>query len=123
MSAVCPNGHRSESDDYCDTCGSPIAPSAQSSSPSPSGQAAGSGGAGLQPGGSSLDLDPVPSAPSGPSADGAPTTLDCPNCHTANADGALFCEACGYDFTTGAMPRDPNAPAEPEPDPAGSGEP
>ncbi len=53
-------------------------------------------------------------------ATGGTTTLDCPNCHTANADGALFCEACGYDFTTGAMPRDPNAPAEPEPAEAGA---
>jgi hypothetical protein len=29
----------------------------------------------------------------------------CPNCQTDNVEGALFCEACGYDFTTGAMPR------------------
>jgi hypothetical protein len=35
--------------------------------------------------------------------------LECPNCATENPDGALFCEACGYDFTTGAMPRDPAA--------------
>jgi hypothetical protein len=44
----------------------------------------------------------------------------CPNCQTENPDGALFCEACGYDFTTGAMPRDPSAGpgdlAETEPD-------
>jgi hypothetical protein len=64
---------------------------------------------------SSLDLDPVdlgsvggPGASGGPGgAPAAPATgLECPNCHTENADGALFCEACGYDFTTGAMPRD-----------------
>jgi hypothetical protein len=35
--------------------------------------------------------------------------LECPNCKTENPDGALFCEACGYDFTTGAMPRDASA--------------
>ncbi len=45
-------------------------------------------------------------------APAGPTTLECPNCHTENADGALFCEACGYDFTTGAMPRDPSAPVD-----------
>ena len=44
-----------------------------------------------------------------PAEPAAPTTLECPNCHTENADGALFCEACGYDFTTGAMPRDASA--------------
>ena len=29
MSAVCPNGHTSEAEDYCDTCGSPIDLAAQ----------------------------------------------------------------------------------------------
>jgi hypothetical protein len=37
-----------------------------------------------------------------PAAAGAQT---CPNCQTQNVADALFCEACGYDFTTGAMPR------------------
>jgi FOG: FHA domain len=31
-------------------------------------------------------------------------TLSCPNCATANVADALFCENCGYDFTTGALP-------------------
>jgi hypothetical protein len=130
VSAVCPNGHTSDSDDYCDTCGSPIDLSAQ---PAGSGSPAGAPGTAGAPGppgpttpagsatasgaaaGSSLDLDPPP-APAGsagtgaPAAPAGPTTLECPNCHTENADGALFCEACGYDFTTGAMPRDPSAP-------------
>ena len=131
MSVVCPNGHTSESDDYCDTCGSPIDASAQpaaggagtAGAPGPAvppGSATASGAAAGSPSGSSLDLDspPAPSAPSGSSTgDGGaaptpagPTTLECPNCRTENADGALFCEACGYDFTTGAMPRDPSAP-------------
>lgn len=29
----------------------------------------------------------------------------CPNCRTSNLPDALFCEACGYDFTTGTLPR------------------
>jgi hypothetical protein len=116
MSAVCPNGHTSQSEDYCDTCGSPIDPSAVATgSAAPAGSAASASGAagaasaaGAAGGasgasgpevsaipGSSLDLD-APEAPSGPV---------CPNCGTENSDGALFCEACGYDFTTGAMPR------------------
>jgi len=133
MSAVCPNGHTSEADDYCDTCGSPIDASAQpaaAAAPAASGAAAASAGPGVSAGsgagspapqggsaaaaaaggGSSLDLDPPGSsgqaAPAAPAEPAAPTALACPNCGTENADGALFCEACGYDFTTGAMPRD-----------------
>jgi hypothetical protein len=99
VSAVCPNGHTSDAEDYCDTCGSPIDAAAQPAA-----------GGGVGGGRSSLDLDPPPSAPS-PGGAGqaapasAPETLACPNCHTENSPGALFCEACGYDFTTGAMPR------------------
>ena len=192
MSAVCPNGHTSEAEDYCDTCGSPIDASAQpaagggparapesgastsgvstsgvstpgvstpgvstpgvstpgvseagapseslsgaasvitarslsgsasgSTSGSTSGSASGagvSGAAAAMGPGSSLDLDVAePGEPAGaqasPAAAPAPTGLECPNCHTANADGALFCEACGYDFTTGAMPRDASGAA------------
>lgn len=125
MSAVCPNGHTSEADDYCDTCGSPIDASAQPAgggTPAAVGDPAAAGaGPSNSPGtsGSSLDLDPpgMPSGAAGATGDlleagstpAAPTALECPNCHTENPDGALFCEACGYDFTTGAMPRDPAA--------------
>lgn len=37
-------------------------------------------------------------------------TLNCPSCQTVNVAEALFCEACGYDFTTGAdsQPQWPN---------------
>lgn len=119
MSAVCPNGHTSEAEDYCDTCGSPIDASAQPAAGGGVGAGAtdptggpseAANGAGTS--GSSLDLDPpAPAAPATPApADpAAPVGLVCPNCQTENPDGALFCEACGYDFTTGAMPRDPSA--------------
>ena len=136
MSAVCPNGHTSEAEDYCDVCGSPIDPSAvtpagsaqppgaaqpggagQPANGAPAGagqpaeaqgEAVSEGGVSGIPGGqSSLDLDaPAPTEPA--PAEPAPTEasrLECPNCHTENPEGALFCEACGYDFTTGAMPR------------------
>lgn len=91
MSAVCPNGHTSTADDYCDTCGSPIEAAAAPST-------------------SSLDLDPAPSSVAS-ATPGTPATLSCPHCQTENTPGALFCEACGYDFTTGAMPRDPSVPS------------
>lgn len=123
MSAVCPNGHTSDADDYCDTCGSPIDASAQpvptggGSAPAeplagPSGSAPATGSK------SSLDLDPIPARTGAGAvpAVSAPATLSCPNCQTENAEGALFCEACGYDFTTGAMPRDPSAAPEAEAD-------
>ena len=63
---------------------------------------------GLAMGAAPADAPPAP-------AD-APDTTSCPNCSAANPPNALFCEACGYDFTTGSMPRPltpPAAPAEP----------
>ena len=32
-------------------------------------------------------------------------TVVCPNCDSSCFEGTLFCEACGYDWTTGALPR------------------
>ncbi|MDV3220478.1 FHA domain-containing protein, partial [Intrasporangium sp.] len=52
---------------------------------------------------SSLDLGPA--TPPESSGTATPESLECPNCEAPNPPGALFCEACGYDFTTGAMPR------------------
>jgi len=49
---------------------------------------------------------PVTAAPE-PVAPAAPVGVEqtaCPNCGTARQPGALFCESCGYDFTTGALP-------------------
>ena len=56
---------------------------------------------------------PAPSAPT--PAVAAPST--CPHCGSPAASGALFCENCGYDFTTGVTPV---APAAPAPTPAAS---
>ncbi len=97
MSAVCPAGHTSASDDYCDVCGMPIDASAVTPTAAPA------------------PVD-VPAQP--------PGGLPCPNCSTPNAPDALFCENCGYDFTTGTMPRpltpEPQAP-EPLAPPEGGG--
>jgi hypothetical protein len=82
---TCPNGHPTTATDYCDTCGAPLA-------------GTGTG-------------TPAPTTTGAPAAAGAPAgsatggTQLCPNCQTQNVADALFCEACGYDFTTGAMPR------------------
>jgi hypothetical protein len=81
MSATCPAGHTSASEDYCDVCGIPIESG---------------GGAVGGPGTAPVPTDVPTQAPSGQL---------CPNCSTQNLPDALFCEACGYDFTTGTMPR------------------
>lgn len=79
--AVCPNGHDSQSSDYCDTCGAPISQNA----------AAASGAATPQGGATASTPEAEPET--------------CPSCGADKAASALFCEACGYDFTTGTMPR------------------
>ncbi|MHC2185215.1 hypothetical protein ACVLV4_000853 [Rathayibacter agropyri] len=75
MSFRCPEGHTSASGDYCDVCGTPIA-----AAPAPAPSAAA----------------PTTAIPTGPSV--------CPHCSFPNEAGALFCENCGYDFTTGSLP-------------------
>ncbi len=102
---TCPDGHTSQSDDYCDVCGLPI-----------------QGGAGSSAGSSAAPSTlppPLPSSPGphagspAPAASASSLSLDspatgtrtCPNCSTVNPADALFCENCGYDFTTGQLPR------------------
>lgn len=82
MTSVCPAGHDSTADDYCDVCGMPIEATAVFPQASAAGPAA-----------------------ADPAAAGAAAGQSCPNCGTANVAEALFCESCGYDFTTGSMPR------------------
>ncbi len=43
------------------------------------------------------------------------STQPCPHCSTANAVDNLFCEQCGYDFTTGQTPPEPAPAAPPAP--------
>ena len=81
MIAICPVGHATLAQDYCDVCGLPI--DAASAPP----------GAGPAP------------APSTGTASSEPGHQPCPSCGAQNHVDALFCENCGYDFTTGTMPR------------------
>lgn len=85
MPVTCPNGHRSESTDYCDTCGAVI------------------GGGAPQAGGTA----PMPVAP-------APAST-CPNCGAPREADEAFCEVCGLDFATGQLPAAPTADPAPSP--------
>jgi len=69
--AVCPNGHDSASDDFCDTCGMRIGGSPPPASGAP------------------------PAAWPDPAAS-APAAEPCPRCGTPR--NGQFCEACGYNF-------------------------
>lgn len=86
---TCPSGHNSAAEDYCDVCGLPMT----------------SG----EPG--STDVTEVAQPAPEPAPEAAPEPADCPNCQAANPPNALFCEACGYDFTTGSMPRPVTPPS------------
>jgi FHA domain len=99
--STCPNGHPSASSDYCDTCGAPIGrslgpgasnPVGSSSTPGPSGDDSGAAAG-------------VPDVPAPPGTPATSATQPCPSCALVNTADALFCEGCGYDFTTGTMPR------------------
>jgi pSer/pThr/pTyr-binding forkhead associated (FHA) protein len=99
--ALCPNGHDSVSDDFCDVCGMRIG--SPSAGPSP---ATGGHGDPGTPGGAAGGW-PAP----GPASADEP----CPNCGTPRT--GQFCEACGYNF---AGPRfAPGPPPGPGPAPAG----
>jgi hypothetical protein len=51
-----------------------------------------------------VPVHPAPSVGPAPRAVTS-TTQKCPNCGASNPADALFCEACGYDYTTGTLPR------------------
>jgi predicted component of type VI protein secretion system len=96
----CPNGHDSTTDDFCDVCGEPIK------------------GAAATPAGATPAPDPAPAAPASslsldPPASSGTTSAPakCPNCGDENPHDSLFCEACGYDFTTGQLPAAAPPPA------------
>ncbi|WP_040159125.1 FHA domain-containing protein [Mobilicoccus massiliensis] len=92
----CPDGHDSAAEDYCDVCGVPMDAPAGSAVPSP-GVAAGGVASTPKAGGAVADDE------SG-SSDAAAAQA-CPHCGAVNAEDNLFCEVCGFDFTTGVMPR------------------
>jgi hypothetical protein len=99
----CPAGHETQSTDYCDVCGIAIPPSTDQGGGSP--QLAATVAVPI------LDVDPAAGTSDPAEAADPGTGQTCPNCGLANLPDALFCEACGYDFTTGTMPRTETPPA------------
>jgi hypothetical protein len=96
--AICPAGHDSADDDFCDVCGVLIG-AAPSLVPEPSPN----GGPGTG----------VPGTGGGPEqARGEP----CPRCGAIRA--GQFCEGCGYDFAAAPTPPAPYPPVPPAPPPA-----
>ena len=88
---TCPNGHQSSDPEWCDTCGAKLgAPQPAAGTPPPA------------PAGSAAAEPPV-----------APVGVPCPHCGTPNPADNLFCEQCGYDFTTGQAPPDEPVPTPP----------
>ena len=85
--AICPSGHQSASDDFCDVCGVLIgaAPSlAPDAAPVEAAWAGTGAGTGAGPGANVTGAGLVPDEP-------------CPRCGVPRA--GQFCESCGYDFT------------------------
>ena len=77
--AVCPNGHDSASDDFCDVCGMRI------------------GGTPVSPSTGSSPAASAPSPQPGPDHLAQPAADPCPRCGTPRT--GQFCEACGFNFS------------------------
>jgi hypothetical protein len=112
--AVCPNGHDSASEDFCDICGMRI-----TGTPGP---ARSPGTTGSHPYGSpAAGTGPMPGnqATTGPIPPPAIVGEPCPRCGTARS--GQFCEACGYNFNapqpswSGSAPSPPPPPPPPQP--------
>ena len=95
--SVCPNGHDSAAEDYCDTCGILMGTASGGGGAASGGSVAGSGSGGATAAMTTATGAVAPEVSAG----------DCSNCGAARLGGERFCEICGLDFETGAMPQAP----------------
>jgi hypothetical protein len=90
--AICPAGHTSAADDFCDNCGLLISAPSQAQQPA---DPWGAAGPGRQDGFGPAD---PPAGTAGAGAIGS----GCPNCGTPRT--GRFCEGCGLDYNSGRLP-------------------
>jgi len=86
--ATCPDGHESAATDYCDICGKRI-------------ESLSSSAAGSTPAGGSASAAPAHAGADTAGSSGRAHET-CPNCGAERT--GQFCEACGLDFSSGAVP-------------------
>ena len=98
---ICPNGHQSDTSDYCEVCGMRIAAPAAAYGSRPMSSA------------SSASASPVSSLPGAPGGDPAAGVECCPNCGTPREGASLFCEECRYNFGTQTATVEPPSPVFP----------
>jgi hypothetical protein len=101
MTTTCSNGHASKDSEWCDVCGEKLGAGGSAGTNTP--------GAGPSP---IIGVAPSGSTPGSTSQGSTPPAggvqVPCPHCGDMNTAANLFCESCGYDFTTGqAPPADP----------------
>ncbi|WP_354642640.1 FHA domain-containing protein [Kitasatospora camelliae] len=114
---ICPRGHESQAEDWCDFCGFPMTPPPGLAVPgAPSAAGAGPRPPAADPFGAPRPADPFggrpapppftpPPAPAGPEPTAGLAT--CPICRTPQT--GRYCEDCGYDYDL-ASPARPQAP-------------
>jgi hypothetical protein len=105
--ALCPSGHESQTNDYCDTCGA-LMGGAQVTPPSAVAGSGGAGGSGGGGGGAGQDLAATAFLTGEPGGSADPGGA-CPQCGAAR--GGRFCEECGFDYEMAALVPPPVATA------------
>jgi hypothetical protein len=112
VSVRCPDGHPSETEDWCDECGIRIAADdAAPARPPAAAAAAAAAAAPPAPAGAGGADAPAPAAAGGDApaaidagASGGPAGIGCPECSTDRVGDDRYCEVCGYDFVTATGP-------------------
>ncbi|WP_035842140.1 FHA domain-containing protein [Kitasatospora azatica] len=106
---ICPSGHESQSDDYCDYCGLAMRPTAGVGAAGPFGAPGPFGGPVPPP-----PMSPPPMPPQAPPMPGGypgmtEGLVTCPICRSPKT--GRYCEECGYDYDLAAAA--PQQPAQP----------